>query len=771
MPNTVNDRPRTTPGGMLPGPSGMAMVFGVLGMIFAPWVGAGSSVEGRVDPFVGGPRFEIQQVFTKDRFPNVVVALDGSVLAFWNGVVVRRSEDAGQTWGEEILVGEGFMGGGVTVDETSGDVLAFVEGGHPPAPLTVYRSRDHGRTWQPQETTMRGNRSGNVPAMHMNEHGITLRHGPHRGRLIRPSRWYADANYPQEHWPKHYTDAIYSDDQGRTWQTSEPFPVMGTGEACVVELSAGRLYYNTRRHWAPTREESLHRWTGWSDDGGATWKEPVKSSILPDGNQDSTYGLMGGLVRLPVRGRDILVFSNIDSAKGRRNGVVWASFDGGRTWPIRRVVYPGNFAYSSLNAGRPGTASEGWIYLMFEGGPQGGGAMARFNLSWILEGEMTGDGAVPDWLPTAASSERATAVTADKIRLMTYNLWVGGEPGKQPLAQSVLVIQSAQADIVGIQEGNGAQRPDGSRPDNAAEIAKRLGWHHANQGGGRSVLSRYPIVELTPERQGAVVALPSGQRLYVFNVHLAASPYQPYQLLHIPYGNAPFFKTADDLVAAAEAARGEGVDVLLKELVPRLEAGDAVVLTGDFNEPSHQDWIPAVVEAGLAPLAVSYPTTRRIVEAGMQDAYRAVYPNPVSHPGWTWTPITSEDDPEDRHDRIDMIFTGPGIVTRSAAIVGERPERADIVVRPYPSDHRAVVVALEVRARSFEGQHGARQASDGSSRAVLAEDRVFMTAAELPAGDANAISSDDGGWTWQTSALFPAKGTGEAANRGDAPSR
>ena len=694
MTRAAKHKNRTPPFRTLPGTRGGVVASGLLGWLCTTLAGASPAVEGSLDSFLGGPRLEVQQVFTQDRFPNVVVALNGSVLAFWNGVVVRRSEDGGQTWGEEILVGKGFMGGGVTVDESSGDILAFVEAGHPPAPLTLYRSQDHGKTWQEEETVIRGNRMGNVPAMHMNEHGITLRHGRHKGRLIRPSRWYAGANYPQEHWPKHYTDAIYSDDHGKTWQAGEPFPVMGTGEACVVELSDGRLYYNTRRHWAPTREEALHRWTGWSDDGGATWKEPVKSSMLPDGNQDSAYGLMGGLVRLPVQGRDILVFSNIDSLKGRRNGVIWASFDGGRTWPIRRVVYPGNFAYSSLNAGRPGTPSEGSIYLLFEGGPHGGGTMAGFNLSWILGGEKTGDGAVPDWLSVVAGSKVLTAAQGDTLRVMTYNLWVGGEPGGQPLAQSALVIQAAQADIVGIQEGNGEQRPDGSRPDNAAELAKMLGWHHANQGGGRSVLSRFPIAELTPGRQGAAVMLPSGRRLYVFNVHLAASPYQPYQLLRIPYGNAPFLDTAEDLVAAAAAARGEGVAALLKELIPRIEAGDAVVLTGDFNEPSHEDWIPAVVEAGLAPLAVPYPTTWRIVNAGMQDAYRAVYPNPVSHPGWTWTPITREDDPRDRHDRIDMIFTGPGVTAAAAVVVGERTERADIVVRPYPSDHRAVVAMV-----------------------------------------------------------------------------
>ena len=101
---------------------------------------------------------------------------------------------------------------------------------------------------------------------------------------------------------------------------------------------------------------------------------------------------MGGLVRLPVKDKDILIYSNCDSDSGRNRGTVWASFDGGKTWPVKRLVHEGAFAYSSLNAGRPGTNSEGWIYLMFE---SGGAKVARFNLSWILDGERTGDGEAP----------------------------------------------------------------------------------------------------------------------------------------------------------------------------------------------------------------------------------------------------------------------------------------------------------------------------------------------------------------------------------------
>jgi len=107
---------------------------------------------------------------------------------------------------------------------------------------------------------------------------------------------------------------------------------------------------------------------------------------------------MGGLTRLPIDGKDIVLYSNCDSPSGRNHGTVWVSFDGGKTWPLKRLVFEGAFAYSSLNVGRPGTRTEGLVYLLFEGGPKGGGTMARFNLSWLLAGEKTGDGELPAWI-------------------------------------------------------------------------------------------------------------------------------------------------------------------------------------------------------------------------------------------------------------------------------------------------------------------------------------------------------------------------------------
>jgi len=174
------------------------------------------AVEGTIKVFRGTPKLDMQQVFGGERFPNVVVATDGTVLATWGSASlrVRRSEDGGESWGDTITVGRGIQAGGAIVDEASGDVLVFVEAGHPPASLTVYRSKDSGKTWSVQEVTIRPDANGNIPSMHMNEHGSTLHYGKHPGRLIRPARHYGKSN-SRENWPTHYTTAIYSDDAAR----------------------------------------------------------------------------------------------------------------------------------------------------------------------------------------------------------------------------------------------------------------------------------------------------------------------------------------------------------------------------------------------------------------------------------------------------------------------------------------------------------------------------------------------------------------------------
>ncbi|MEW4570418.1 sialidase family protein [Tautonia sp. JC769] len=371
--------------------------------------------DGALGPFLGAARFDELTLFDEERFPNVIVGRDGTVVATWGSerIRVRRSEDGGDSWGPEIDVGEGIHGGGALVDERSGAMLMFVHPEHPPrdgstAPRTVYRSEDQGASWAECEATFREDANGYVPSLHMSEHGTTLRRGPHAGRLIRPARVYQPS-------PDRYATAIYSDDGGQTWQSSGPFPLQGTGEGALLERSDGQLIYSARRSFFPDDEPfQAGRVFARSDDGGTTWGDPFSSTEVPDGpryrgeerrgaNYNAHFGMMAGFARLPVRDRDILISSNADhDGHERVRLTVWASFDGGATWPVKRLVHEAESAYSSLAAGRPGTPSEGWIYLLYEYGDESsqyvGGKLARLNLSWILDGELTGDGTLPAWL-------------------------------------------------------------------------------------------------------------------------------------------------------------------------------------------------------------------------------------------------------------------------------------------------------------------------------------------------------------------------------------
>ena len=121
-----------------------------------------------------------------------------------------------------------------------------------------------------------------------------------------------------------------------------------------------------------------------------------------------------------------------------------------------------------------------------------------------------------------------------------------------------------------------------------------------------------------------------------------------------------------------------------------------VFITGDFNEPSFQDWTKRASEKKIVPLEVKFPATSKVVNIGFTDTFRKVHKNEIKLRGYTWTNITKPDDPNDFHDRIDYIFSkGAEIV--DSQIVGENNTNAHIVLNPWPSDHRAVVSTVKIK--------------------------------------------------------------------------
>ena len=290
--------------------------------------------------------------------------------------------------------------------------------------------------------------------------------------------------------------------------------------------------------------------------------------------------------------------------------------------------------------------------------------------------------------------------------MLSFNIWGGGLNQAEPIAATVAAIRAADADLVGLQEVRAESDPcSGEHCPPAGEsvsaaLARELGYHHYEQRKvndalwANAVLSRYPIVGASENDLGVQVDV-AGRKVVLFNIHATDYPYQPYQLLRIPYDAAPFLETAAQAEQSAQETRQSALDLLRTDL-QFAEDADLVVLTGDFNEPSIHDWTARAVAAGRHPLAVSWPLTGAIEQLGFTDAYRAAHPDEVANPGFTWSPLIREGATDDHADRIDYVFVlGTTAKVIGAKVVGEDSDKADLVVNPWPSDHRAILVDLE----------------------------------------------------------------------------
>lgn len=348
--------------------------------------------------------FHCQTLFKKTeggpaiRIPAIVVAPDGTVLAFADGcALVRKSRDSGKTWSpiQETIPGV-KPDGNVLVDETSGELVILSPSGDAPC---IYKSPDNGNSWKKESITIRPNAIGHGTAGHCPigitamEPGITIKYGERKGRLLIAGRIQPPLNdNSQEHWMYNYNAAIYSDDHGKTWQISDAI-MTGTGEAALAELSNGSVYYNSRSHMSVDHKRRI----AWSFDGGARYVDWSASEELYEigepfyfkfGSKPS-YGCKAGLVRVPGgigSAGDVLLYSMPDWKGGWRfQMTVWASFNGAATWPAKRLIDAGFSAYSSLAVDRNKT-----IYLLYEGGENAlydETNVAVFNLAWLLSGE------------------------------------------------------------------------------------------------------------------------------------------------------------------------------------------------------------------------------------------------------------------------------------------------------------------------------------------------------------------------------------------------
>lgn len=290
-----------------------------------------------------------------------------------------------------------------------------------------------------------------------------------------------------------------------------------------------------------------------------------------------------------------------------------------------------------------------------------------------------------------------------RVRVASFNV----HGGEGDLAMTAAAIRASGAEIVGVQETRDEDRSleDPANPSIAADLAAQLGWFVLEQPvpndatwpeaavWSNAVISRFPIEGPLPSGLGAVVRV-GDRRVNVFNVHFNDDPYQPYQIVGLPYGDQALVASGREAIAAARSARGDALARLI-DAVAVADAADLVVITGDFNEPSHRDWTRGVVRAGRIPYPVRFPTVLALERRGFVDAVRFATPDPVEDPAYTWTTRVSPVDPSDHPDRIDFLLVrGPGAWVESAGVLGEEALAHGGGAPAWPSDHRAVTAVI-----------------------------------------------------------------------------
>lgn len=412
--------------------------------------------------------------------------------------------------------------------------------------------------------------------------------------------------------------------------------------------------------------------------------------------------------------------------------IVYYLAEDGYAWlaqPARLKIVddePLHFVSSSftLRNARAGTAYEARVGGLVKGDTTGVAFAKLSGDPWIsvsAEGNVTG---TPPAAGTASvtvqarnsAGELSTATVAIRVRAadvalvptlkaLSWNLWHGGSQVRDAREKQVRFLLNHDVDAVGLQETSSTS---------AKELAVALGWDYYQAGADMGVISRYPIVKRgpLPSESGlagmyAHISLDdrTGKRLVLWNAHLGYTPYGPY--------DACFSKRSTKQLLDREASSGRTAQI--KAITSAMAADLAsagthpVLLTGDFNAPSHLDYTAATAGSHCGRSGIPWPTSVVPEQAGLKDSYRGARPDPLVSPGNTWSPIfktftggygydshIGEPEPQDRIDFVH--YAGNLTVAGSEAVVAGTPKPApDHADNEWTSDHAAVLTTFTVR--------------------------------------------------------------------------
>jgi len=329
-----------------------------------------------------------------------------------------------------------------------------------------------------------------------------------------------------------------------------------------------------------------------------------------------------------------------------------------------------------------------------------------------------------------------TEVVTD-LKVLSFNFWHGYGMINDGYRKGLEAIILSDADIIGSQETVANQTTGNYQ---VQELAQDLGWYYNAGSGDSGILSRYPITSsssLGASRKVKVTITSNPLREVIhYNAHLDYVNYGPYE------AQKSGATVASVLTEELRSQRDEQIAVIMSGMAADLANADniPVFLTGDFNAPSHLDWTPAMESHHGGVSGVAWPASTAVHNADMMDSFRDVHPDPVTHPGFTWSPLHLGD-PQDRIDFIYYKGTGFTPITsehfHTAIEVTLGPWGVSItpaIDNTWPSDHGAMLTNFKLAAVD----------ADQDSLSDVFENRYFGNlTSQSGTGDADADGSSN----------------------------
>ncbi|GGH06756.1 endonuclease/exonuclease/phosphatase family protein [Pedobacter zeae] len=321
--------------------------------------------------------------------------------------------------------------------------------------------------------------------------------------------------------------------------------------------------------------------------------------------------------------------------------------------------------------------------------------------------------------------------TPIKLKVLQLNVWQEGTKVTGGFNGIVDAIVQSGADVITLSEVRNYSNTNFSARIVTALQAKGLTFY-SFKDDNVGIVSKYPIASFKASIYGnafdkIIIKLNVNTQVAVYSAHLDYLNYACY--LPRGYDGNSFQKISQPitdvnavLASNLQSSRDEQITAFINDAKLERDSGRIVILGGDFNEPSHLDWVDA--QKNLFDhhgTIIPWQGSVALYAKGFKDSYRVKNPNPVLAPGFTWAAFNTSATlsslvwaPDaDERDRIDYLYYADNsnrvsvdesvVFGPSGSIVrGQGYEDATytnpfiIPTGTWPSDHKGLITTFSI---------------------------------------------------------------------------